>query len=135
RDWSSDVCSSDLHPFDWLHFENTFATVHALNISERAFDSTRYLPFIPAPAYRGQLRANINVFGRRISDSFIMLEFRYTWDQKRVLLENGTETPTPSYSIWNAAAGTSIRKRNSQDALLSIYLSLDNILDRKSTRL
>lgn len=117
------------HPFDWLHFENTFATVHALNISERAFDSTRYLPFIPAPAYRGQLRANINVFGRRISDSFIMLEFRYTWDQKRVLLENGTETPTPSYSIWNAAAGTSIRKRNSQDALLSIYLSLDNIFD------
>ena len=58
-----------------------------------------------------------------------MLEFRYTWDQKRVLLEHGTETPTPSYSIWNAAAGTSIRKRNSPDALLSIYLSLDNIFD------
>lgn len=117
------------HPFDWLHFENTFSTVHALNVSERTSDSTRYLPFIPAPAYRGQLRANLNVMGRRVFNSFVMLEFRYTWEQNRVLLENGTETPTPSYSIWNAAAGTSIRKRNAQDALLSIYLSLENIFD------
>lgn len=117
------------HPFDWLHFENTFATVHALNISERAYDSTRYLPFIPAPAYRGQLRANINKIGRRIFNVFVMLEYRHTWDQNRVLLENGTETPTPAYSIWNAALGASIRKRNLQDALLSVYLSLDNIFD------
>lgn len=118
------------HPFDWLHFENTFAIVDALNISERDSDSTRYLPFVPAPAYRGQLRANLNLSGRRIFNTFFMLEFRYTWDQNRVLLENGTETPTPSYSIWNASAGTSIRKKkNSTDALMSIYLSLDNIFD------
>lgn len=117
------------HPFDWLHFENTFATVHALNVSERAFDSTRYLPFIPAPAYRGQLRANLNLSGHSFFNSFIQLEFRHTWEQNRVLLENGTETPTPSYSIWNASAGTSIRRRNSQDALMSIYLSLNNIFD------
>jgi iron complex outermembrane receptor protein len=117
------------HPFDWLHFENTLSTIHALNLSERASDSTRYLPFIPAPSYRGQLRANLNVFGRRIFNSFVMLEFRHTWEQNRVLLENGTETPTPSYSIWNAAAGTSIRKRNSQDAFMSVYLSLNNIFD------
>ena len=103
--------------------------MHALNISERAYDSTRYLPFIPAPAYRGQLRANINKVGRRIFNVFVMLEYRHTWDQNRVLLENGTETPTPAYSIWNAALGASIRKRNLQDALLSVYLSLDNIFD------
>ena len=117
------------HPFDWLHFENTFSGVHAINVSERRDDSTRYLPFIPAVTYRGQLRANVNKIGKGLRDAFFMIEFRHVWEQKRVLLENGTETPTPAYSLWNAAVGTDIRKKKGPGSLMTVYLSVNNLFD------
>lgn len=117
------------HPFDWLHFENTLSGVHGINRRERDNDSSRYLPFIPAVTYRGQLRANLNGIGGRLQDAFFMIEFRHVWEQSRVHLENGTETPTPAYSLWNAAVGTGIRKKHGTTPLLTVYLSANNIFD------
>lgn len=117
------------HPFDWLHFENTLSGVYAINLSEQHRDSMRYLPFIPAVTYRGQLRANMGKVGKGLQDAFLMMEFRHVWEQTRVLLENGTETPTPAYSLWNAAVGTSIMKKQGSAPLMTVYLSVNNVFD------
>lgn len=118
------------HPFDWLHFESTLSGVYAINRTEAGNDSTRYLPYIPPLDYRGQLRANVNKIAGRLYDAFLMIEFRHTWEKSRVLLENGTETPTPGYSLWNAAMGASIGRKQGPGPLMTIYFSVNNVFDK-----
>ena len=116
------------HPFDWLHFENSFSFVNAINKSRDHVDSAKYLPFIPAPKFQSELRANLKKIGKVFSNAFVKIDYNYFWKQDRVLLENGTETPTSSYSLWNAGIGSEIvNKRN--DVLFSIYISANNLFD------
>jgi iron complex outermembrane receptor protein len=114
------------HPFDWLHFENSFSFVDAVNKS--GSDSSRYLPFTPPARYQSELRANIAHVGKFVANAFLKLEFNHYWKQDRVLLENGTETPTPSYSLWNMGLGTDLVSRK-QTTMLSIYLTVVNVFD------
>lgn len=117
------------HPFDWLHFENTLSGVRAVNRSEGTNDSTRFLPFIPALNYRGELRANVSKIGGSLVNAFFMIGFLHFWEQERVFLENGTETPTPAYSLWSSAMGASVRRKRDAGTLLTFYLVVNNILD------
>jgi len=116
------------HPFDWLHFENSFSFVNAINSTRSNDDSSKYLPFIPPPRYQSELRANLKKIGKTFSNIFIKLEYNYYWKQDRVLLENGTETLTPSYAIWNAGAGTDVVNSKNR-VLFSFYFSINNMLD------
>jgi len=116
------------HPLDWLHFENGFSFVDALNKSQSRNDSTKYLPYIPAPRYQSELRGNLKKMGSRLVNPFVKLEFNLVWPQNRVLLENRTETPTPSYSLWNAGLGTDIVTPKGA-TLFSFYFTVNNIFD------
>ena len=116
------------HPLDWLHFENGFSFVDALNKSQSRNDSTKYLPYIPAPRYQSELRGNLKKIGSRLVNPFLKVEFNHVWPQNRVLLENRTETPTPSYSLWNAGLGTDIVTPKGA-TLFSFYFTVNNIFD------
>ncbi len=116
------------HPLDWLHFENGFSFVNALNKSQLQNDSAKYLPFIPAPRYQSELRANFKGLGNRISNPFVKVECNYFWSMNRILLENRTETRTPAYSLWNAGLGTDLVTAKGK-TLLSFYLTVNNIFD------
>ena len=117
------------HPFDWLHFENSFSFVNALNKSQTANDSTKYLPFIPAPRFQSELRANFKRKGKQFSNLFVKAEYNAFGKQNRVLLENGSETITPSYALLNAGLGADINKKN-RSTLFSFYFTVNNILDK-----
>jgi iron complex outermembrane recepter protein len=116
------------HPFDWLHFENAFSFVNALNKSQ-SNDSSKYLPFMPAPRYQSELRANIKVKKSALRNLFVKLEYNHFWKQNRVLLENRTETITPSYTLWNAGVGTDVVNKKGE-VVLSFYCTINNLFDR-----
>jgi iron complex outermembrane recepter protein len=116
------------HPFDWLHFENAFSFVNALNRSQ-ANDSAKYLPFMPAPRYQSELRANIKVKKSVLRNAFIKFEYNHHWRQDRVLLENRTETVTPSYSLCNAGIGTDIVNTKGE-TIVSFYCTVNNLFDK-----
>jgi iron complex outermembrane recepter protein len=116
------------HPLDWLHFENSFSFVNALNQSKVNIDSSKYLPFIPPARYQSELRANFKSIGKNFSNTFFKTEFVHYWAQDRVLLENRTETATGSYSLINAGLGTDILSRNGT-TLFSVYISGNNLFD------
>ena len=117
------------HPFDWLHFENSFSFVNAINKTRDHVDSAKYLPFIPAPKFQSELRANLKKIGNTFSNVFFKIEYNYFWKQDRVLLENRTETPTSSYSLWNAGVGSEIVIKKDK-VLFSIYFTANNIFDK-----
>jgi iron complex outermembrane receptor protein len=97
-------------------------------VNKSGSDSSRYLPFTPPARYQSELRANIAHVGKFVANAFLKLEFNHYWKQDRVLLENGTETPTPSYSLWNMGLGTDLFTRK-HTTMLSIYLTVVNVFD------
>ena len=114
------------HPLDWLHFENSFSFVSAENKSADS-DSSRYLPFTPAPRWRGELRATARRW-KCFANMYVKLQFEYHAAQNRVFLENQTESPTSAYSLWNVGIGVDVRNRGNR-VLFSFLATAANILD------
>lgn len=117
------------HPLDWLHFENSFSFVLAENKSLGDSDSSKYLPFIPAPHLQSELRASFKQALGFLSNPFLRIELNHFWKQDRVLLENQTETPTSAYSLFNFGAGSGIKNKKGSE-LFSIYFTVANLFDK-----
>ncbi len=115
------------HPLDWLHFENAFSMVNAVNKTQHS-DSSKYLPYMPAPRYQSELRANVKKVNIWLANAFFKIEYNHYWQQNKVLLENRTESITPSYSLWNAGLGTDIVSKKGE-TLLSFYFTINNLFD------
>ena len=114
------------HPMDWLHFENSFSYVQALQKNEP--DSTRYLPFIPAPKIQSELRADIKEIKKLFSKTYFKLEMENYLAQNKFYAAFGTETKTPAYTLINIGAGTSVKNKKGFTCF-SIYISVNNLMD------
>jgi iron complex outermembrane receptor protein len=114
------------HPLDWLHIENTFSFVRVTQ--NRQSDSTKYLPFTPAPRYRAELRAQFKKPGKNISNAYVKFGFDHYFRQDRFFSAYGTETGTPAYSLLSAGLGANIQAFERND-FLSVFLSAENLAD------
>lgn len=112
------------HPFDWLHIENSFSYVQASQPGQT--DSTKYLPFIPAPKFRSELKAQFNKLGNRLSAAYIKLGADYYFAQNKIYSAFATETETPAYILWNMGMGTNFEAFRNKD-FLSVYISVENL--------
>lgn len=120
------------HPLDWLHFENSLSVVYAENKKApgegKISDSAKYLPFIPPLHTLSELSANIKKIGKTFVNAFVKIQLEVYAAQKRVFLENGTETPTPGYQLINAGVGTDILNKAGK-TFLNISFMGNNLLN------
>ena len=114
------------HPFDWLHIENSFSYVEARQNNQA--DSTKYLPFIPAPKYRGELKAQFKKVGKNLANFYIKFGVDYFFKQDKIFSAFGTETQTPSYTLLSAGLGANVKAFNRPN-FMSIYISAENLAD------
>ncbi len=114
------------HPFDWLHFENSFSFVQGVQNNQP--DSTKFLPFMPAPKFQSELRAQFKKAGKALRNFYVNVELDYFFEQNQFYSAYGTETKTPSYSLLNAGIGSDVVNKKGS-TLFSIYFSATNILD------
>ena len=114
------------HPFDWLHIENSFSYVEARQNNQA--DSTKYLPFIPAPKYRGELKAQFKKVGKNLANFYIKFGVDYFFKQDKIFSAYGTETQTPSYTLLSAGLGANLKAFNRSN-FMSIYISAENLAD------
>ena len=126
--WEANI---DVHPYDWLHFENSVSVTYALNKGGNGThmsDSSRYLPFIPPLHTNTDLRANLRNKFKHFSSVYFKIGMEYYAKQNRVYSVDNTETPTPGYILYNAGLGADIT--NSQGTvLISINILGNNITD------
>ena len=63
-----------------------------------------------------------------MDNTYIEVEMDYNFKQNHVYRVNNSETPTPSYTLFNMSAGTNItyRKKN----LFSFYIMVNNIFNK-----
>ena len=113
------------HPFDWLHIENSFSFVQAIQKNQP--DSSKYLPFIPAAKYRGELKAQFKKVGNTpLSNVYIKFAIDHYFKQGKYYAAFGTETATPAYTLLSAGIGADIKAFNRPD-FMSIFLSGENL--------
>lgn len=114
------------HPLDWLHFEQSFSYVQGTQDNQS--DSTKYLPFMPAPKFQSELRAQFKKAGKSLRNFYMNVELDYFFEQNKFYSAYGTETKTPSYSLLSAGAGSDVVNKNG-NILFSVYFTATNILD------
>ena len=125
--------SMDLHPhpLDWLHFENSVSILFAENLGGNGADindSTRYLPLIPPFHTSTLIRADIPKTGKYFSAVYVRAGMHYYAAQERAYLAYGTETVTPSYTLFEAGIGGTIRNKKGA-TVCSIDLAGTNLAD------
>ena len=121
----------DIHPYDWLHFENSVSVIFALNKGGKGISVTsdsKYLPFIPPLHTTSDLRANLDGKLKFLKSLYLKLGMEYYGTQNRVYSAGNTETPTPGYMLFNAGAGADIIDRKGQ-VLMNFNILVNNITD------
>ncbi len=114
------------HPFDWLHFENSFSMV-AGHFNE-SFEGSNKLPFIPAPRLQSELRAAFNKAAKGMRNVYLKIEMDNVATQNRVFTAYQTETPTSGYTVFNFGAGTDFTNSKGK-TILGIHVSMNNFTD------
>ena len=112
------------HPLDWLHIENSFSYVQAKQKNQ--VDSSKYLPFIPAPHYRGGLKAEFSDLNKNISNIYVKFNIDYYFTQNKIYRAFETETSTPGYALLSAGIGIRLNAFERKN-FINFYLSGSNL--------
>jgi iron complex outermembrane recepter protein len=123
----------NIHPkaAGWLHLDNSVSTIYALNKGGdgvQITDSSKYLPQIPPLHFRTELRAEFRKWGKHLSSLYAKIGMDCYAMQDRVYLEANTETPTPSYTLFDAGVGGNVTCQTGK-TICSIRFSGSNIFD------
>ncbi|MBL7891444.1 MAG: TonB-dependent receptor [Bacteroidia bacterium] len=113
------------HPLDWLHFENSFSYVQAVQSGQT--DSTKYLPFTPPPKLQSDLRADLRKAGKFFDNAYIKVGVDNYFTQDKIYSAFNTETKTPGYALINMGAGADVMVKGK--TILSFYISVNNLTD------
>ncbi len=140
----------DVHPIHSVHFSNTFSYVDARLTSYLLplTSDIKYLPFTSAPKWTSDLKWELFHHSHSTVSPHEFHEYRHTHPlhglslnnlyvsagldcylkQSHVYSADDTETPTPSYTLFNFSAGTDVHVRGKKIA--EIYVTADNIFNR-----
>lgn len=116
----------DIHPIERIHFQNSFSYVNSVQLNQP--DSTKYLPFTPAPKWVSDLRFDLIRHGKLFNNTYISIGLEHNFKQDNFYSANRTETATPSYTLLNAGLGTDIMYKGKRRA--SIFFTASNITDK-----
>lgn len=120
------------HPFDWLHFENSISYIYAVNLGGNGIkitDSTKFLPLIPPFHTNTELRAEFKKRVGSFANIFVKAGVQYYAEQNHFYSAYGTETKTPSYTLFDAGIGGNVvdKKGNTLFSLNILGTNLANV--------
>lgn len=119
------------HPFDWLHFENSFSFVRGKfnNKVDGNTAGSDNLPLIPAPKWVSELRGDFKKAGKRFQQVYIKFTADNTFKQGNYFSGFDTETATPGYTLLNAGIGADVLN-SKKKALFSFHFAIMNLTDK-----
>ena len=125
----------NLHPaaLPWLSWRSGAALVIGRNdnaaLRERVGEAGRYLPLIPAPQARTELRLTAPERAAScLTSSYLRFTVEGAARQNRFYAVDGAETATPGYVLCGAGAGTTLRTRAGREAV-QLVVQADNLFN------
>jgi len=113
------------HPLDWLHFENSISYVYSQLLNQP--DSTRYLPYTPAPKWVSEVKVEIRNASKVFKNSYLLFGIEHEFKQNRIYSAYNTETVTDAYTLIHAGIGSDIIWN--KHTLFSLFISGTNLGD------
>jgi iron complex outermembrane receptor protein len=114
------------HPLDWLHIENSFSFVQAVQPNQP--DSLKYLPFIPPARYRAEIKGEWARTGKVLNNFYFKLGLDRYFKQDDYFRAYGTETATPAYTLFSAGVGAEFESKKGKK-VIGLYISGENLTD------
>lgn len=114
------------HPFDWLHFENTFSFVRGKFLEP--VDGSYNLPLQMPARLLTEIRAEFPAQLKTFKNFYIKMEADNVAAQNKYFAGYGTETATEAYTLLNAGIGTDIEVNGKR--LATLMLALNNLTDK-----
>jgi iron complex outermembrane receptor protein len=115
----------------WLALSNSLAFVNGQNadagLLDRQGEAARYLPLIPPPRARSEVRATLPAKGR-LTGTYFRASVDGSARQTRFYALDNTETATAGYALLGLGAGTTFTSRAGQPAV-QLILQVDNVFD------
>ena len=120
-------------PLPGLTLESTYSLVRGRTLGAPAqSDSTRFLPFIPAPRWRTELRyertRSSTASRTHVRSWFVSANYDYFFEQNEFLAEGGTELANPAYGLLGASAGLTLANAKGQPRLTFMLIG-SNLTD------
>lgn len=118
----------NIHPSGakWFELDNGFTYIYSHIPNES--DSTRHLPYIPAPHLNSEIKLRLADGHNSIfKGSYIKFGLQHDWAQNNVYSAFYTELPSVQYTIFNAGVGTNIVNPKSGKTICAVYINCTNL--------
>lgn len=118
----------NIHPAatKWLEIDNGFTYIYSRIPNET--DSTRHLPYIPAPHLNSEVKFRFTDGHNSIfKGTYIKFGLQHDWAQNNVYSAFYTELPSVKYTILNAGVGTNLVNPKTGKTICSVYVNCTNL--------
>ena len=114
------------HPYDWLHFENSFSYVQSVQKNQP--DSMKYLPLTPASKLQTEIKLDKKNWGKNFANLYLKIGLENYFKQNKFYAAYNTETETAGYSLLNLGMGADIISKSK--TLCSVFITINNLTDK-----
>lgn len=118
----------NIHPAaaGWFELDNGFTYIYSH--IPNATDTTKHLPYIPAPHLNSEVKFRFNDGHNSIfKATYVKFGLQHDWAQNNVYSAFYTELPSAQYTIFNAGAGTNIVNPKTGKTIFSVYVNCTNL--------
>jgi iron complex outermembrane receptor protein len=118
----------NIHPeaARWFELDNSFTCIYSH--IPNATDSTRHLPYIPAPHLHSEIKLRLpGALSSFLKGTYVKFGLQHDWAQNNVYSAFYTELPSAPYTIFNAGFGTNLVNPKSGKTICAIYINCTNL--------
>jgi iron complex outermembrane receptor protein len=118
----------NIHPSaaKWLEIDNGFTYIYSHIPNET--DSTRHLPYIPAPHLNSEVKFRFTDGHNSIlRDTYVKFGLQHDWAQNNVYSAFYTELPSAQYTIFNVGIGTNFVNPKTGKTICALYVNCTNL--------
>jgi iron complex outermembrane receptor protein len=118
----------NIHPAaaKWLELDNGFTYIYTFLPGKT--DSTRHLPWTPAPRLTSDVRLKLADRPASIfSGAYFKFGLEHDWAQRDIYSAQYTELPSYAYTLLNAGIGTNFISKRDKHLLCSFFINCTNL--------
>jgi iron complex outermembrane receptor protein len=120
----------NIHPASakWFELDNGFTYIYTSLLGQS--DSTRHIPFTPAPRLTSELKLKLAEMPNSIiRGSFFKFGLEHDWAQNDIYSALYNELPSSPYTLFNTGVGTNFVSRKSKRVLCTVLINCTNLFD------
>lgn len=120
----------NIHPAGtkWIELDNGFTYIY--NLLPGKSDSTRHIPWTPAPRLISNVRLKLtDKPASIISGTYFKFGLEHDWAQHDIYSAQYTELPSYAYTLLNAGIGTNFIRKKDKHLLCSFFINCTNLMN------